>query len=275
MSREFWISPSTFAFLWSECRRCWWLKAVGGVGRPFTMPSVFRKMDVLSKDALGGLRLDAIGIPGVVVSTGRKLKSVLIDFDGVLIRIAGEDDIEVQLEDGSIGVYDLKLTTPNEDTAAKYEFQNNAYRFAIENPELKKDRKEVSRLGLLCLTPAILTRPDIATVYGASGELLHGPPEGIPEDLQTPQCALMLNAAVIEQRLYPEGEIRETLRQMAAIVGDPRPPDSAPDCPHCEFTRRQIQLARRLKEDGAHGDILAQRLAEAQGNTEVIAHAKP
>lgn len=263
MSREYWISPSQFAFLWQECKRCWWLKAVGGVRQPFTIPSVFSRMDVLSKDALRGLRLDALGIPGEVISTGRKVKSRLFELSGVLVRIAGEDDLRVRLEDGSIGIYDLKLTTPNDRTAEKYEFQNNAYRFCLEEPEVKSAREVVSRLGLLCLSPARLTRPDFVSVITDDGERLHGPPEGVDRSQWLPEAALMLAAHAIEQRVFADGEILEIMREMAAIIASPRPPDSAPGCSFCEYTRQQIALARRVKA-GEFDDALAERLREQQ-----------
>ena len=51
------LSPSDFAFLWEECRRCFYLKVVSDFKRPSTpMPKIFTTIDQLMKQRFAGRR---------------------------------------------------------------------------------------------------------------------------------------------------------------------------------------------------------------------------
>ena len=51
MSQLFKLGPSDFAFLWSECKRCFYLKVKHNHQRPRSiMPKIFISIDGLMKD---------------------------------------------------------------------------------------------------------------------------------------------------------------------------------------------------------------------------------
>lgn len=49
ITRHSWkLSPSDFAFLWEECKRCFYLKVVNGIQRPpLIMPKIFMTLILL------------------------------------------------------------------------------------------------------------------------------------------------------------------------------------------------------------------------------------
>ena len=51
------LSPSDFAFLWEECKRCFYLKVVKGFRRPSSpMPKIFTNIDLQMKQCFAGKR---------------------------------------------------------------------------------------------------------------------------------------------------------------------------------------------------------------------------
>lgn len=60
-SQTFRLAPSDFAFLWEECKRCFYLKAHGQLYRPRApFPSIFGTIDVAMKRHFQGLRTTTI-----------------------------------------------------------------------------------------------------------------------------------------------------------------------------------------------------------------------
>ena len=62
------LSPSDFAFLWQECKRCFYLKNVVGFQRPRSiMPRIFNVIDAQMKDCFMKMRTEKIapGMPPV------------------------------------------------------------------------------------------------------------------------------------------------------------------------------------------------------------------
>lgn len=60
-SQTFRLAPSDFAFLWEECKRCFYLKAHGQLYRPRApFPSIFGTIDVAMKRHFQGLRTTSI-----------------------------------------------------------------------------------------------------------------------------------------------------------------------------------------------------------------------
>lgn len=55
------LAPSDFAFLWEECKRCFYLKAHGQLYRPRApFPSIFGAIDIAMKRHFRGLRTTSI-----------------------------------------------------------------------------------------------------------------------------------------------------------------------------------------------------------------------
>lgn len=55
------LAPSDFAFLWEECKRCFYLKVHGILPRPRApFPSIFSKIDLCMKRRMSGLQTNSL-----------------------------------------------------------------------------------------------------------------------------------------------------------------------------------------------------------------------
>src|SRR5437870_12376527 len=80
------LSPSDFAFLWEDCKRCFYQKVVHGVAQPRTpMPKIFIQIDSFQKAYTPGKRMETLAPnapPGVISFGGKSVESVLISIRG-------------------------------------------------------------------------------------------------------------------------------------------------------------------------------------------------
>jgi len=152
------LSPSDFAFLWDDCKRCFYRKVVCRQPRPRSpFPSVFGKIDRAMKDHYLGERAESAAegmTAGVVGGGDRWVKSAPVALSGCLrpFVIRGQVDVLVDCDDGSLGVVDFKTTVPKADHLATYGRQLHAYAWALEHPAGGLPAT-VSSLGLLCFLP--------------------------------------------------------------------------------------------------------------------------
>lgn len=159
MAASWKLSPSDFAFLWHECRRCFYLKVVHGVKRPGTMPGIFSKIDSIMKQYFAGVATHQISPalpPGTVAYGERLVESAPIVLPGheSTCSVRGKFDTVVSFEDGSYGVIDFKTSATRSQQAGLYSRQLHSYAYALENPAPGKlNLAPVSRLGLLCIEP--------------------------------------------------------------------------------------------------------------------------
>ena len=148
------LSPSDFAYLYEECKHCFYLKIKGHISRPsLPFPSVFTAMNSHIQGDLIGKSLKTLSpeMPeGIVESQEGFVRSNLIP--GTSLYISGKYDLLVKKSDGSYLLVDLKISKPSEEKAAKYSMQLAAYKFAMENP-LKNEPIKISSHGLLILYP--------------------------------------------------------------------------------------------------------------------------
>ncbi|HEU5321124.1 MAG TPA: hypothetical protein VFX28_09995, partial [Methylomirabilota bacterium] len=109
MSHRCWtLSPSDFALLWEDCRRCFYLEIVSGFRRPRpAMPKIFTVIDERMKAALEGRRTEAVCPempPGVFEYGERRVESTPIDVhlpDRVArCAVRGKLDVVARLDDG-------------------------------------------------------------------------------------------------------------------------------------------------------------------------------
>ena len=148
------ISPSDLTFLWSECKKCFWLKYVKGITRPGTMPLVGRAAALQEQEYRDkpSYALSPSLPTGTVTSWGGRVESKHIELNGLPTRwsIKGKYDIVVTFDDHRIALIDCKVTT-SEMTDDKIDFylpQLEAYAFALENPNTGIG-KVVSETGLM------------------------------------------------------------------------------------------------------------------------------
>lgn len=148
------LSPSDFAYLWEDCKHCYYQKVKLGVMHFGIFPSMFTKINSLLQNSIMNKNLKDIhnSLPdGIIKVQEGFLKSVVID--GTNCYLSGRFDILVTLEDGTYALIDFKIVTPNnEKIIEKYASQLHAYKFALENPAKGKARK-VSKMGVVSINP--------------------------------------------------------------------------------------------------------------------------
>ncbi len=148
------LSPSDFAYLYEECKCCYYLKVKHGIYRPSSpFPGVFTALNTRLQSALIGqdLRLLSKFLPeGIVESQEGFVESKIIP--GTNIFIKGKYDLLVKQKDNTYLIIDFKISQPTEEKIAKYQTQLQAYHYAFENPS-RGIPKEITKLGLVIMYP--------------------------------------------------------------------------------------------------------------------------
>lgn len=130
------LSPSDFAYLYEECKLCYYLKIKMGIQRPqLPFPGVFSALNTRLQGALIGKDLRELSpvLPaGTVESQEGFVESKPIPSTKVYIK--GKYDLLVQQPDGTYLIVDFKISQPSEEKIAKYQTQLQAYHYAFEHP---------------------------------------------------------------------------------------------------------------------------------------------
>ncbi len=153
-SKLYKLSPSDFAYLYEDCKLCYYLKIKNGVYLPsMPMPGVFSAINTRLQGNLVGKNLKNLlkDLPdGEVIVQEGWVESKLIP--GAAVYIKGKYDLLVKNPSGSHTLVDLKISQPGEDKIEKYRTQLSAYKYALENP---KEGKPISttKLALLIFYP--------------------------------------------------------------------------------------------------------------------------
>jgi CRISPR/Cas system-associated exonuclease Cas4 (RecB family) len=152
------LSPSDFAYLYEECKLCYYLKVKYGVYQPsMPMPAVFAAINTRLQGNLVGKNLQTLSkkLPaGAVESQEGWVNSKTVP--GTDVYIKGKYDLLVKQPDGTHLLVDLKISQPNEEKIERYKMQLAAYKFALENPESGRPLK-LTKLGLLVFYPESAT----------------------------------------------------------------------------------------------------------------------
>ena len=148
------LSPSDFAYLYEECKLCYYLKIKKGIGRPQGIfPAIFGAINSRLQGNMVGKDLRKLSdkLPaGIVESQEGFVKSALVPDTNVYV--GGRYDLLVRLEDGTYMIVDLKLSAPNDEKIAKYQSQLCTYAYAFEHPA-EGEPKKITRAGLLMFYP--------------------------------------------------------------------------------------------------------------------------
>lgn len=203
------LSPSDFAYLYEECKLCYYLKVRHGIAQPsMPMPGVFSAINTRLQGTLVGKDLQTLSksLPsGKVVEQEGWVESKAVP--GTNVYIKGKYDLLVERGKGEYLLVDLKISQPNEDKIDKYKTQLTAYKFALENPKWGNSHK-VTKLGLLVFYPD-------QVAFENEEAVLHFPPK-------------WLEVPIDEKGFFAfAGEIDKLLS------GDP-PPES-PNCKWCQY----------------------------------------
>lgn len=211
------LSPSDFAFLWDECRRCFYLKVVMGIPRPAgPFPKIFGMIDgaMRAHYADKPLNLAAAGAPaGMLDTKERTVESA--PYGNLYIK--GRTDGIAELQDGGYAVVDFKTSAVKGEYLPKYQRQLEAYAYALENAAGKGHRAApVTTLGLLVFEPS-------AIAGAAQGINLNGAISWIPMER---------NAAAF----------LGFLDEVATVCDSGAPPRASAECSYCAYSERRIKV---------------------------------
>jgi hypothetical protein len=154
------LNPSDFAFLWEECKRCFYLKVREGFRRPSAaMPKIFTVIDSEMKGFFQGKRTEQLLPflpPGIVDSSISWVRSKPLQLAGhnSAIVIRGKIDTLVRFDDNSYGVIDFKTSARRADQVPLYGRQLHAYATALEQAaQGHVNLSPIRSLGLLVYEP--------------------------------------------------------------------------------------------------------------------------
>jgi len=173
------LSPSDFAYLYEECKLCYYLKIKHGIYQPsMPMPGVFSAMNTRLQGSVVGHNLQTLSqdLPdGVVVNQEGWVDSVIVPDTSVYIK--GKYDLLVENPDKTFTLVDLKISSPGDDKIEKYKTQLNAYKFALENPKSGSPIK-ITKLALLIFYPD-------EVIYKDNNTFVSFPPKWLNVPLET------------------------------------------------------------------------------------------
>jgi len=148
------LSPSDFAYLYEDCKLCYWLKVKHGIMPPPSIfPGVFSSMNSLVQGSMVGHSLKEFGkdLPDIkVVKQEGYSKSQAVEGTGVFVQ--GKYDLLCDNGDGTHTIVDLKISKPEVGKIDKYKTQLGSYKYALEHPADDEPLK-ISKLALLIFYP--------------------------------------------------------------------------------------------------------------------------
>ena len=152
------LSPSDFAYIYEECKHCFYLKIKEGISRPsMPFPGVFSALNTRIQGSLVGKNLKTLSsnLPDCEVEKQEGfVESIVIPNTSCYIK--GKYDLLCKNPDSTYTLVDLKISQPDEEKIEKYKTQLTAYKFSLENPKVEKPIK-IKRMGLLIFYPDTLS----------------------------------------------------------------------------------------------------------------------
>jgi CRISPR/Cas system-associated exonuclease Cas4 (RecB family) len=148
------LSPSDFAYLYEDCKLCYWLKVKHSIQPPpGIFPGVFSSMNSMVQGQMVGHSLKDFGksLPDIEVikQEGFVLSKPV---PGTSVFISGKYDLLCKNKDGTYTMIDLKISKPEVGKIEKYKTQLGSYKFALENPA-KGESYKITKLALLIFYP--------------------------------------------------------------------------------------------------------------------------
>ncbi|EKD57746.1 MAG: hypothetical protein ACD_57C00162G0008 [uncultured bacterium] len=160
------LSPSDFAYLWQDCKFCYYQKVKFGISHSGVFPAMFGRINSLLQNSIMGMNLKAIqpDLPsGIIEVQEGFMKSIPVE--GTNCYISGRFDILSKLKDGTNAIIDFKITTPDEEKIQKYASQLQAYKFALENPERGDKPLKITKMGVVSINPEEMKLIDGKVVF--------------------------------------------------------------------------------------------------------------
>ncbi len=203
------LSPSDFAYLYEECKCCYYLKVKHNILRPsLPFPGIFSTLNSRLQGTLIGKSLRELSpvLPeGIVESQEGFVESKVIP--GTNLYIKGKYDLLVKQPDNSYLIVDFKISEPREDKISKYRTQLQAYHYAFEHP-VSGEAKEISKLGLIIMYPDKVEFKDAQA-------FISFPPRWMEIELK-------------------KDTFLEFMKEVHGLLDGPMPPEN-PDCKWCGY----------------------------------------
>lgn len=210
------LSPSDFAYLYEECKHCYYLKIKYGITQPsMPMPGVFSALNTRIQGSLVGKNLKTLSdtLPDCQVTSQEGfVESITVP--GTTCFIKGKYDLICKNSDDTHTLVDLKISQPGEDKIEKYRTQLTAYKFAMENPKQARTIK-ISKMGLL------IFYPDTVSFENGTARL-DFPPKWL------------------EVSANEEGFL-DFIKEVDTLLNGPIPPEN-PDCKWCQYRHTDEHL---------------------------------
>jgi len=211
------LNPSDFAFLWEECRRCFYLKVVTNFPRPRTpMPGIFRLIDSQMREFYAGKQTSGAMPflpPGTIETSESRVQSAPISVPGhsSTCTIKGKLDTLVRFNDNTYGIVDFKTASPRSEHKTFYSRQLHGYAAALEKaaPE-NLSLSPVTKLGLVVFEPSafLASHAHSASLTGKVNWI------EIPRD---------------------DSKFLAFLKEVLNTLELPKPPASSPTCQWCQY----------------------------------------
>jgi len=215
--KHFKLSPSDFAFLWEECKRCFYLKVVSGFQRPFgAFPKIFTIIDGQMKNYYLEMRTEEISpaLPRGVVRYNEKWvesKPIYSTTSSSSCFIKGKFDTALQFDDGTYGIIDFKTSQVKSEHVSLYARQLHSYAHCLENPAPGQfGLSPISKLGLLVYEPH---------EYGC---------------LSSDRVALHGSITWVDIPRNDDSFIK-FLEEVFEVLNLPEPPAASPTCAWCQY----------------------------------------
>lgn len=196
------LSPSDFAYLWEECKHCYYQKIKMGTSYSGPFPAMFGKINSLLQNSIMGKNLQDVisDLPsGIIEVQEGYMRSVPIN--GTNCFVSGRFDILSRLEDGTYALIDFKITTPDDEKILKkYATQLHAYKFALENPAQGTPIK-ISKMGVVSINPDEMSLSD-GKIHFTSTPTYHS----VEEDMDSFYSLISEISTVLDGNLPMESE---------------------------------------------------------------------
>lgn len=203
MQQLYKLSPSDFAYLWEDCKHCYYQKVKFGITQKSIFPSMFTYINKLLQSSIMGMNLRDIlpDLPsGIIEIQEGYIKS--IEIAGTNCYLSGRFDILTKLKDESYALIDFKITNPDEGKILKkYSSQLHAYKFALENPIEGKKPIKVSKMGAVSVNPDEMKIINGKIVFTATPQY-----HEVKEDMKGFYKFIGEISAVLKGDLPPESE---------------------------------------------------------------------
>jgi len=223
--QHFKLAPSDFAYLWEECRRCYY-EARHGLGRrpdtPF--PAIFNRIEDAFCAHLEGCdpaRMSPLLPAGRVTCRQRLVTSAHIKVPGhqATVSVSGRMDAWARFSDGGFGVIDFKVAAHSDDLATRYQRQLWSYAYALEHPVTGTlPWSPISHLGLFVLES-----------------------RGVADLAFQEQKWLLLHMEPLWCPVEPDqGAFLRFLGEVLDVLELPEPPPPNPACKFCAYRARGL-----------------------------------